>query len=1213
MGGMGGIGKGRATSRGLLCAILLGLLAAAPARAIELLDGRLQAHGFGEVQMRAIAKNYDTSDGLDLTQWYWVFNAELEYDFLPDGWRFVDLLQGYARVEVRYDCVWTRGCGTMRSADTFGDRAKRMPGRIGKGHLNGYDGQALTGDFRERLSVTITESDYLASLQNGLISPGGPVTLLSNLPNKTPSFKGTDFGVFTGATGTACAAGASVCTARGGLWNVPGVSTLFGIEGLDGVLGTADDPATNLFENFLDYRFTLRKLEGPTDGNATQTLGPWHPKDEIQPVASLNDRPNPFNPNDPNVPVLGAGGVGGSGLPFRPYSEVAVGSGAQLLQSQGVYYPSAPLRGKLASNDFEGLTTGIDQNFSQSELSWNRGASQQDEKELKELYFDVELFDARLWMRLGKQSIVWGKTELFRTTDQFNPQDLGLASLPSLEESRISLWAARFVYSLYEVGPLEDVRLELAFNFDDFEPADLGRCGEAYTPNVACNLTFGYFAHGLTGLALAGTERPDDPWDSFDGWEIGGRAEFRWDRFSFALMNFYGYHDTPFVERLINYERNVDPSTGRPRSYGSQSPCDPEGTGDTSGCLGVLDAAGDPILGPGDPGDPNSSLTAMDAVRRHSANQQIFAMVCASSVGFSTLDTSACGQSVFNSTNPVPGLPLIGGQPAGAGAAVALILAGQDTGAGIYGFLSGLGGPNAQQLLVNLNRDFRDGPGAGLVATDSLSFYLTDEQEALLGCGAFYGTNCDLDPFGGLDLLNAEASVLMQSFPSVVGAPSRGFNWDAVGPSGEQIAQPGTAFFNGDPVAMTTGAQTPVGTRFLPNGTQVQIVGARGPWDAAYDPFVDGCSVRTSEMSSFNLVPGAVDPASACNRTGAVATRTLVHTIQQLENGFNQPFRSEMAALSYNLALLLIMQSGDPDDSRQDFNPDSWDGQALPSQGGNPSRGTDVNRLPGDPGADGIPGTIDDGAKCSLITPQFCTTLNAFYSISGDTRNDRVAGGNTRFGRRDFAWHGGGEGSVRYQKRNVLGFSMDFAEDRTLTNWGIESTWISELPFGDADSANGVSHVDTYNLTVSVDRPTWINFLNESRTFFLNSQWFFQYIDGYHRSMPSNGPWNVLATFTVQGGYFQDRLLPSNTLVYDFQSQSGAVLPSITYRYSANFQATFGLAAFWGRFQSSKADLRPLGLQPNRVGHGAYSQFSENLLSLVNDRDEVYLRLRYTF
>ena len=89
---------------------------------------------------------------------------------------------------------------------------------------------------------------------------------------------------------------------------------------------------------------------------------------------------------------------------------------------------------------------------------WNRGGSQQDEKEFKEGYLDMEFFDSRLWIRAGKQNIVWGKTELFRTTDQFNPVDLALASLPSLEESRIALWSVRGVWSFYDVGPLEDVR-----------------------------------------------------------------------------------------------------------------------------------------------------------------------------------------------------------------------------------------------------------------------------------------------------------------------------------------------------------------------------------------------------------------------------------------------------------------------------------------------------------------------------------------------------------------------------------------------------------------------------------------------------------------------------------------------------------------------------------------------------------------------------------
>ena len=61
-------------------------------------------------------------------------------------------------------------------------------------------------------------------------------------------------------------------------------------------------------------------------------------------------------------------------------------------------------------------------------------------------------------------------------------------SLPALEESRIALLSWRAVYSLYDVGPLEDVRVELAMNFDRVKPADLGACGEPYTPDIVCGL-----------------------------------------------------------------------------------------------------------------------------------------------------------------------------------------------------------------------------------------------------------------------------------------------------------------------------------------------------------------------------------------------------------------------------------------------------------------------------------------------------------------------------------------------------------------------------------------------------------------------------------------------------------------------------------------------------------------------------------------------------
>jgi hypothetical protein len=240
------------------------------------------------------------------------------------------------------------------------------------------------------------------------------------------------------------------------------------------------------------------------------------------------------------------------------------------LVAQGLYIPSRGLVEALSSQDFD----RHEFNISHIDRAFNHGASQSDTYEVKEAYFDMEFLDSRLWVRAGIQNIVWGKTELFRTTDQFNPQDMAMASLPGLEESRIGLLSARAVYSFYDVGPLEDVRFELAANFDRIKPADLGACGEPYTIDLVCMATLGLAFHGLGGVGLAGVDRPPSAWNDVKGIEFGGRIEFRWDRFSFAITDFYGYHDFPYPDPIFFYERNVDPNTGRPRKAGATGPCE---------------------------------------------------------------------------------------------------------------------------------------------------------------------------------------------------------------------------------------------------------------------------------------------------------------------------------------------------------------------------------------------------------------------------------------------------------------------------------------------------------------------------------------------------------------------------------------------------------------------------------------------------------------
>ena len=73
------------------------------------------------------------------------------------------------------------------------------------------------------------------------------------------------------------------------------------------------------------------------------------------------------------------------------------------------------------------------------------------------------------------------------------------------------------------------------------------------------------------------------------------------------------------------------------------------------------------------------------------------------------------------------------------------------------------------------------------------------------------------------------------------------------------------------------------------------------------------------------------------------------------------------------------------------------------------------------------------------------------------------------------------------------------------------------------------------------------------------------------------------------------------------------MLPQITYRFTENFQASFGLAVFSGREQWRTMPVAGLAPASDRFGRHAYESFFEPGLSLIRERDEIFVRLRYTF
>lgn len=1202
LGGAFRSGSMRFSARAALLSWVVAMSMAAPASAFEAFDGRIQVHGFFESTARAM--NADYAEQWDVTQWQQVLNLEFEIDIIQDTVFILDLLEAYARVEVRYDCIYSRGCGMFRSMNVYGDRAKSLPSRLSNAHSTSAAGGILVDGDEGRISggnrdtVPLNNTEGFRTLANQLGADG---------------FKGLP-------------ADNSDCLAE------------FGARVCDNLVD--DDPFPITLTTWNNFQFTQVNIRGGNNnGRPVQVLGPWLPKNFIELHASLADIAHPFD-NTAQSDVLRAAvynttfldeidsgetikdariagnnaAAAARGAGSRPYTPVPVlpagRRGEGDTKARGVYIPSA---GLVEARE-RGRVDDLPLNFTESERAWNRGSSQQDEKELKEAYLDAELFDSQLWLRIGKQTIVWGKTELFRSTDQWNPQDLALSSLPSLEESRIGLWAARGVWSFYEVGPFEDVRLEGAFVYDQFESADLGACGEPYTVNLVCTGSFGGFAHGITALGVAGADYPENPWNDIEGYEVGARLEFRWDRFSFAISDYWGYSDLPYVEYISNFERNVDPFTGMPRIMEARSPCT---TGKEAACLQPGPETTKTSLTYKTPRIENGVVTdgfngnsdkqrlqvENNALDKHSANQQIFAFICSTTVGAVSLDPTACAQNAFGSQVPQVLFTIsqfIGGLLAGSNGArdafeselgIVLPLSELHRGAfdennlsgknqldrpcvdNIFSSTGGLPAPNCGS----------GGAGLGFAAVgQALGQQLTPWQEALLGCGPIWGTQCD---DSGIDLLNTEASALLQSFTG----------WEGTVPGWRTndytVAQPGTVGFEGNTTVCTIGALL----------TDEEI-SANGGLDGVSKQRLPGCRgiAKIKKNGSFKMQQGFSlrkdgDPVALSKKTDGTGNFVGRHPLiwnndyaptdpderaalmaYRAANPNGNIWQNELAAVSWNFQLLTISQ----------------DAEFL-------------NHL--DP---------TSTKKCSFVSPQLCPNIQGLLRLAGVERPDVRAGGSAdgRFGRRNFQWHGGSEVLIRFDKRNVLGASVDFAEDRTKSNFSFEFTWIDDVPTFNTDKRDLISEVDEYNLTMSVDRPTFINFLNSNRTFFFNSQWFIQYRDGHTRGIGGEA-WNVLATFAATTGYYQDRLLPTVVFVYDIQSVSGAVLPQITYRYNESFSVTFGAGIFMGRENLNDMPINPIGGGSSRIWsqENAYKDGGFPGLSPIKDRDEVFLKVRYTF
>jgi hypothetical protein len=253
-------------------------------------------------------------------------------------------------------------------------------------------------------------------------------------------------------------------------------------------------------------------------------------------------------------------------------------------------------------------------------------------------------------------------------------------------------------------------------------------------------------------------------------------------------------------------------------------------------------------------------------------------------------------------------------------------------------------------------------------------------------------------------------------------------------------------------------------------------------------------------------------------------------------------------------------------------------------------------------------------------SPVFCSSAQ-LLGATGSTLPIRRAGGDGRYGRIHFAWHDGQQIALEPQKRNVLGFAMDFSEDVTRTTWGLELSYTAGRAFLDSRQVRDlISHSDEWMATVSIDRSAYLRFLNPGASFFLNLQTFARFLsdyqggednrDGYYSHTPA--PLTALFTFSAQTAYFQGRLSPRSTLIYVPQESQAGVLAQVTYSFTPSLSATIGVAQFFGRAASAQDLYNSIG--PGLVSPAdVYRTSPQRGLTSVLQRDELWFRLRYAW
>ena len=184
---------------------------------------------------------------------------------------------------------------------------------------------------------------------------------------------------------------------------------------------------------------------------------------------------------------------------------------------------------------------------------------------IREAYFDINYpmaSGSSLDIRLGRQQVVWGRTDLFRVLDVINPVDFSRNNIyDELEDIRIPMGILNAEYRMGGVGPFQELNVSLMWNWEKFRPHKIGQGGSTNAIVDAGNFfrgmkncwdngcTVSNFANGVTATDfpknVIGIRQANLPDWEIGKTQVGGKIEGVYQGIGFSLNALYYYSQLP--------------------------------------------------------------------------------------------------------------------------------------------------------------------------------------------------------------------------------------------------------------------------------------------------------------------------------------------------------------------------------------------------------------------------------------------------------------------------------------------------------------------------------------------------------------------------------------------------------------------------------------------------------------------------------------------